>query len=128
MNTIEEGAIVHEKQRHNDVDVEKGKSNGQGSCDAGKLFKDPYSSSSYLTIRLDICAKGETDLPPLKGLSFLDRFLVLWILIAMGVGIAIGNTVESAGPALHKGEFVGVSIPIGKSCSLLSICCYSPVV
>ena len=31
----------------------------------------------------------------------------------MGVGIAIGNTVDSAGPALHKGEFVGVSIPIG---------------
>ena len=59
--------------------------------------------------------KGEADLPPLKGLSFLDRFLVLWILIAMGVGIAIGNTVESAGPALQKGEFVGVSIPIGKS-------------
>jgi hypothetical protein len=35
----------------------------------------------------------------------LDRF--------MGVGIAIGNTVDSAGPALQKGEFVGVSIPIG---------------
>lgn len=32
----------------------------------------------------------------------------------MGVGIAIGNTVDSAGPALQKGEFVGVSIPIGK--------------
>jgi hypothetical protein len=43
MNTIEEGAIVHEKQRHGDVDVEKGKSNGQGSCDAGKLFKHPNS-------------------------------------------------------------------------------------
>lgn len=46
----------------------------------------------------------------------------------MGVGIAIGNTVESAGPALQKGEFVGVSIPIGKSWSLLSLCCYSPLV
>jgi ACR3 family arsenite transporter len=33
----------------------------------------------------------------------------------MGVGIAIGNTVDSAGPALQKGEFVGVSIPIGMS-------------
>lgn len=53
------------------------------------------------------------DLPPLKGLSFLDQFLVLWILVAMGVGIAIGNTVDNAGPALQKGEFVGVSIPIG---------------
>jgi hypothetical protein len=54
------------------------------------------------------------ELPPLKGLSFLDRFLVVWIIVAMGVGIALGNTVDSVGPALQKGEFVGVSIPIGK--------------
>lgn len=32
----------------------------------------------------------------------------------MGVGIALGNTIDSVGPALQKGEFVGVSIPIGK--------------
>lgn len=53
------------------------------------------------------------DMPPLKGLSFLDRFLVIWILLAMGIGIALGNTVDSVGPTLQKGEFVGVSIPIG---------------
>jgi len=52
-------------------------------------------------------------LPPLKGLSFLDRFLVIWIILAMGIGIALGNTVDSVGPALQRGEFVGVSIPIG---------------
>ena len=33
----------------------------------------------------------------------------------MGLGIALGNTVESVGPALQKGKFVGVSIPIGTS-------------
>lgn len=55
------------------------------------------------------------NLPPLKGLSFLDRFLVVWIIVAMGIGIALGNTVPSVGPALQKGEFVGVSIPISKS-------------
>lgn len=55
----------------------------------------------------------QKDLPPLKGLSFLDRFLVVWIVLAMGIGIALGNTVDSVGPALQKGEFVGVSIPIG---------------
>ncbi|KAH7394586.1 sodium bile acid symporter family-domain-containing protein [Pyrenochaeta sp. MPI-SDFR-AT-0127] len=54
----------------------------------------------------------EQPLAPLKGLSFLDRFLVVWILVAMGVGIALGNTIDSVGPALQKGEFVGVSIPI----------------
>jgi ACR3 family arsenite transporter len=53
-------------------------------------------------------------LPPLRGLSFLDRFLVVWIILAMAIGIVLGNTVSSVGPALQKGEFVGVSIPIGK--------------
>jgi hypothetical protein len=40
----------------------------------------------------------------------------------MGVGIALGNTVDSVGPALQKGEFVGVSIPIGKSPKPISGC------
>lgn len=49
-----------------------------------------------------------------KGLGWLDRLLALWILLAMIVGILLGNFVESVGPALHRGEFVGVSIPIGE--------------
>jgi hypothetical protein len=53
------------------------------------------------------------EVPPLKGLSLLDRFLVLWIILAMAIGILLGNLVPSTGPALRKGEFVGVSIPIG---------------
>ncbi|KAI9877481.1 MAG: hypothetical protein M1830_003778 [Pleopsidium flavum] len=52
------------------------------------------------------------DVPPLKGLSFLDRFLVVWILLAMAIGIILGNLVPSTGPALQKGQFVGVSLPI----------------
>ncbi|KAI1335934.1 arsenical-resistance protein [Xylariaceae sp. FL0016] len=47
-----------------------------------------------------------------KGLGFLDRFLALWILLAMAIGIILGNFVEEVGPALQKGKFVGVSIPI----------------
>jgi len=49
-----------------------------------------------------------------KGLGWLDRFLALWIFLAMLIGILLGNFVPSAGPALQKGKFVGVSIPIGK--------------
>lgn len=52
-------------------------------------------------------------MPPLKGLSLLDRFLVLWIILAMAIGMLLGSLVPSTGPALQKGEFVGVSIPIG---------------
>jgi hypothetical protein len=48
-----------------------------------------------------------------KALGWLDRLLALWILLAMIVGILLGNFVPSTGPALQKGKFVGVSIPIG---------------
>ncbi|KAF9774792.1 hypothetical protein IL306_007176 [Fusarium sp. DS 682] len=47
-----------------------------------------------------------------KALGWLDRFLALWILLAMAVGIILGNFVPSTGPALQKGKFVGVSVPI----------------
>jgi len=48
-----------------------------------------------------------------KSLALLDRFLAVWILLAMAIGIILGNFVPSTGPALQKGKFVGVSIPIG---------------
>jgi len=49
---------------------------------------------------------------PFKRLALLDRLLVLWILLSMGIGIALANAVPSTGPALQKGKFVGVSVPI----------------
>ncbi|TVY78313.1 Arsenical-resistance protein Acr3 [Lachnellula suecica] len=47
-----------------------------------------------------------------KSLGWLDRFLALWIFLAMAVGIILGNFVPNTGPALQKGQFVGVSVPI----------------
>lgn len=49
-----------------------------------------------------------------KSLGWLDRFLALWIFLAMAVGIILGNFVPNTGPALQKGKFVGVSVPIGR--------------
>jgi arsenite transporter len=49
-----------------------------------------------------------------KGLGWLDRLLVLWILFAIIIGILLGNYVPSVGPALQKGKFVQVSVPIGE--------------
>jgi len=49
-----------------------------------------------------------------KSLGLLDRFLAVWILLAMAIGIILGNFVPNTGPALQKGKFVGVCVPIGK--------------
>lgn len=49
-----------------------------------------------------------------KSLGLLDRLLALWILLAMVIGIILGNFVPNIGLALQKGKFVGVSVPIGE--------------
>jgi hypothetical protein len=48
-----------------------------------------------------------------KALGWLDRLLALCILLAMIIGVLLGKFVPSIGPALQKGKFVGVSVPIG---------------
>ncbi|KAK2799115.1 hypothetical protein FQN51_007083 [Onygenales sp. PD_10] len=47
-----------------------------------------------------------------NSLGVLDRFLAVWIFLAMAIGIILGNFVPNTGPALQRGKFVGVSIPI----------------
>jgi ACR3 family arsenite transporter len=49
-----------------------------------------------------------------KGLGWLDRFLAVWIFLAMLIGILLGNFVPSTARVLQRGEFVGVSVPIGE--------------
>lgn len=53
-----------------------------------------------------------------KKLGILDQFLALWIFLAMAIGIILGNFVPNTGPALQKGKFVGVSVPIGEHCEI----------
>ncbi len=49
---------------------------------------------------------------PVKQLSFLDRYLTLWIFLAMAMGIAIGHLLPSV-PGMITGLSVGsTSIPI----------------
>ena len=50
-----------------------------------------------------------------RSLGWLDRFLAVWILLAMVLGVLLGNFVPEVGPALQKGKFADVSIPIGAS-------------
>jgi ACR3 family arsenite transporter len=58
--------------------------------------------------------------PPLRGaavrvgarLSFLDRFLPVWILLAMGLGLGLGRLWPTLGTALDRVQVSGVSLPI----------------
>jgi ACR3 family arsenite transporter len=45
-------------------------------------------------------------------LSFLDRFLPLWIFAAMALGVAIGRAFPGFGDALDEIKVAGVSLPI----------------
>lgn len=80
---------------------------------------DPTATVDIRSSTMDV-EKQESTLPSkkepssvFKALGWLDRLLALWILLAMIIGILLGNFVPNTGPALEKGKFVGVSIPIG---------------
>ncbi|MFI9260767.1 ACR3 family arsenite efflux transporter [Streptomyces sioyaensis] len=45
-------------------------------------------------------------------LSFLDRYLAVWILAAMAVGLGLGRVVPGLGTALAEVTVTGVSLPI----------------
>ncbi|WP_394350388.1 arsenic resistance protein, partial [Nocardiopsis deserti] len=45
-------------------------------------------------------------------LSFLDRFLAVWILLAMAVGLGLGRLVPGLNELLASMEVGGISLPI----------------
>lgn len=55
------------------------------------------------------CPKAQTSS---KRIGWVDKLLVVWILLAMAIGLILGNFVPNTKEALNKGHFVGVSIPI----------------
>jgi hypothetical protein len=88
------------------------------------LAKPPGSENSDGSLQISVAMSDEEkqqhkanrapeNVSAFKGLGWLDRYLAVWILLAMIIGVLLGNFVENVGPALQKGKFVGVSIPIG---------------
>lgn len=55
----------------------------------------------------EISLQGNT-----RGMSFLDRYLGIWILIAMVLGLILGRTIPVLGDALNAIEIGDISIPI----------------
>ncbi|MFD7918146.1 ACR3 family arsenite efflux transporter [Streptomyces sp. NPDC059740] len=57
-------------------------------------------------------APAAVEQPVAARLSFVDRFLAVWILAAMAVGLGLGRLVPGLGDALAKVTVTGVSLPI----------------
>ena len=49
-------------------------------------------------------------------LSTLDRFLAVWILAAMALGLGLGRLIPGLNDALSKVEIGGISLPIASAC------------
>ncbi|HMR00368.1 MAG TPA: arsenical-resistance protein, partial [Ignavibacteria bacterium] len=47
-----------------------------------------------------------------KHLSFLDRFLTLWIFIAMGIGVALGYFIQGTADFINSFSSGTTNIPI----------------
>ena len=58
-----------------------------------------------------------------KKLSFLDRFLAVWIFLAMVLGILLGCFVPSTQKVLQTATLIGVSCPIGNSLLFPGLLC-----
>lgn len=57
-------------------------------------------------------APDVADAPVLRRLSTLDRFLPLWILAAMALGLLLGRVWPGLGAALDRVQLADVSVPI----------------
>ncbi|KAF5131327.1 Arsenical-resistance protein Acr3 [Metarhizium anisopliae] len=86
---------------------------GSNLSEAKMSHRDPYQTDIENTaVNTSHPRKRGHELSAFKGLGILDRFLALWIFLAMAIGIILGNFVPNTGPALQRGKFVGVSVPI----------------
>lgn len=50
-----------------------------------------------------------------SGISFFQRYLTVWVIICMLIGIMLGHFLPGMKEALNYLEYAGISIPLGSS-------------
>lgn len=48
----------------------------------------------------------------LEGISFFEKYLTLWVMLCMGIGVAVGVWLPGIPKLLYKFEYYNVSIPV----------------
>ncbi len=66
----------------------------------------------------------DLDTPVLRRLSTLDRFLPVWIVAAMALGLVLGRGVPGLAGALDAVRVGGISLPIGVGLLLMMYRCW----
>ncbi|KAL1923587.1 uncharacterized protein VTP21DRAFT_8567 [Calcarisporiella thermophila] len=74
------------------------------------LSSSRASCSGAVSQRFD--KKGTIGTNVIRGLSWLDRLLALWIILAIALGILLGYFVPGMGDAFNHLQLNGISIPI----------------
>jgi arsenite transporter len=69
-------------------------------------------TSTEPTVQSSAAAEGARDASVVRKLSTLDRYLAVWILLAMAVGLGLGRLVPGMNDALAKIGIGGISLPI----------------
>ncbi|GAA5826463.1 hypothetical protein JCM5353_001830 [Sporobolomyces roseus] len=77
---------------------------------SGPTQMEPHSLTEELKQEAEHPVQ-KTATPQLKRLAILDQLLALWIILAMGIGLIIGNF-SNAAPVLESVKFVDVSVPL----------------
>ncbi len=78
-------------------------------CPIAKLLNGRSTLSDLVTGQ---STTPDPDVPVLARLSRLDRFLPIWILAAMAVGLGLGRAIPSLAADLDKVKISSVSLPI----------------
>jgi ACR3 family arsenite transporter len=77
------------------------------------MTSTPATAAAGCTPAGALTPNDDAPVSVVRGLSRLDRFLPLWIFLAMAAGLLLGRVFPNLGAWLDRVQVAGVSVPIG---------------